>query len=57
MLDAFGIGFRRFGRDAQRAQHVDDKAVTHPHPIGKRMSLLGEEYTTIGPRGGQPRAL
>ena len=46
-----------FGRHAQRAQHVDDEAVAHPHPIGQLVALLGQKHPAIGPRRRQAGAL
>ena len=57
VLDALGVGLRRFGRNAERAQHIHDQPVAHPHAIGQGMSLLGQEYPAIGPRRRQPGAL
>ena len=53
MLDAFGIGFRRFGRHAERAQKVDDEPVARPHAGGERVAFFGED-AAIRPRGGSP---
>ncbi len=56
VLDAFGVGFGEFDRHAERAQEIDHEAVAHPHAVGQRVALLGQEHAAIGPRGGQAGA-
>ena len=55
MLDALGVGLGRFGRHAERAQHIDHEPVADAHAIGQRMALLGQKHAAIGPRGRQAR--
>ena len=57
MLDALGIGFRGFGRHADRTQQIDHQPMTHPHAVGKFMAFFGEEDAAIGPRGRETRTL
>ena len=40
MLDALGIGFRGFGRDAERAKHVNHEPVPHPRPVGQSVAFF-----------------
>jgi hypothetical protein len=50
MLDALGIGFRGFGRDAERAKHVNHEPVPHPRPVGQSVAFFGEEHPAVGTR-------
>ena len=57
MLDAFGVGLRRFGRHAERAENIDHQPVADAHAVGERLALLGQEHAAIRPRRCQPGAL
>ena len=41
MFDALGIGFGRFARDAERAQHIDHQPMAQPHPL-RQLGGAGE---------------
>lgn len=43
MLDAFGIGLGGFARHAEREQHFEHQTVPGAHPLGERVTLLGQE--------------
>ena len=57
VLDALGVGLRRFGRNAQRTQHVDHKPMANAHALRKPFPFFGEEHTPIRPRCCEPRTL
>src|SRR5579863_2065644 len=57
VLDTLGVGLRRLGRNAERAEHIDHEAMAHPHAIGQGVALLGQKYSAIGPRRRQAGAL
>ena len=57
MLDALGVGLRRLGRHAERAQEIDHEAMAHAHPVGERMALFGQEHAAVRPRRRQAGTL
>ncbi len=57
MLDAFRIGLRGFGGDAQGEQHIPHQPVTRADPRRKLLPLLGQENAAIGAARCQPFAL
>src|SRR5271166_1972253 len=48
MLDALGVGFRRFARRADSEQEIDDQPVALARALGHRLAGGSEEHAAIG---------